>query len=310
MTTYIINGNKNMSNVSVIKKGQTIAFFAPAWWVSKQRIDKAKEYIENLGFEVYIPKQVFLKNGQIAGTVKQRCEALYELLENPEIKAILCVGGGYGCLQLIDKLDYKKIAKNIKPIIGYSDVTVLLNSIYKKTGMVTYHGAMANTFSDKPNKLTDASFIKTLTENIKEIDFFEYNNSRLIQKGKGEGVIVGGNMTVFDQLIGTPYMPKDKNIILFLEDTANEKVNELDKKLIHLKHAGILNNVRGVILAGMEDLTDNEVPFGFSIAEIIKNYLPVNIPVISNVPCGHGEVILTIPIGKNVILDGMKLKLL
>ncbi len=289
----------------------TLGIFSPSWWLEKEKLEQAKQHLEQLGFGVVIHEQNYITDkGQVAGNTEERCDALYELLENPEIDGVMFAAGGYGALQMLPALDYERIKKPAKPVIGYSDGTALLNAIYAKCGKISYHSTMPVTIAARPHNNTDESLIDVLLQGNTSVDFAGFSKSKLLQKGQAEGVLLGGNMTVFEQLLGTPYMPKTENIILLMEEASNEKINELDKKLLHLSNAGYLNNVRGLILAGMEDLSDNDKPFGFNVGEIVSRYLPSDIPVITNTPCGHGESIITLPIGAKCKIDGMKLSII
>ena len=270
---------------------------SPAWYKGEGRTYAMESYLNNLGFETETHPQCLLKEGQFAGTVKERVNAIHEAFLDETIDAIVCSAGGYGSLQLLDSLDYKLIKQNSKPFVGYSDMTALLNAIYTKTGLITYHGPMGCCMSDKENEKTTQSFIDIVVEAKNEIDLA----GDCIKEGEASGILLGGNMTIFDQLIGTEYMPKAENVILFLEDTDDEKINELDKKLLHLKYSGFLKNVRGVILGEMDKLDDNKVAFGKSAKELIGQYLP-NIPAVQNVKCGHGDSLLTFPVGAKATL--------
>ena len=282
----------------ILKQGDTIMIISPAWFRGEERTYPMESFLSDLGFEVETHPQCFEKWGQFAGTVEERVTAIHEAFMDETIQGIICAGGGYGCLQLLEYIDYDIVKQNPKVFMGYSDVTALLGAFYAKTGLIGYHGPMGCCMTDKENPETTLAMQNTLFNRKSEIDL----KGTCIVKGNAKGVLLGGNMTVFDQLIGTGYMPQADDVILFLEDTTDEKINELDKKLLHLKHSGFLKQVTGVILGEFDKLQDNKMPFGQNTKQLIEKYLP-NIPSVMNVKCGHEESLLTFPYGDHVTLN-------
>jgi muramoyltetrapeptide carboxypeptidase len=281
-----------------LKEGGTVAIVAPSWFPDAEKLYRGELSLNGMGFEVDVQAQCSSQWGQFAGAPEERVTAIHECFMDDNIDAIMAARGGYGALQLLDKLDYDLISKHHKPFVGFSDSTALLNAIYAKTGKVTYHGPMADsTFGHRTDEIDVRGFLDAVVHQKPELTL---DGGKSLHFGSAKGVLLGGNMSVFDQLIGTEYMPNADDIILLLEDVG-EKINELDKKLIHLKHCGFLANVRGVILGGMETLEDNDEPYGFSIAETIANYLP-DAPVVTAVHAGHGDHLITLPIGAEVKL--------
>lgn len=281
-----------------LHKGDTIMIISPAWFCGEERTYPMEAYLSGLGFEVETHPQCFERWGQFAGTVEERVAGIHEAFMDENIQGIVCAGGGYGCLQLLDNIDYSIIQNNPKVFMGYSDITALLGAFYKKAGLIGYHGPMGCFMTYKEDALTTDIMKSVLKCDMNEIPL----KGDCIFNGVAKGVLLGGNMTVFDQLIGTEYMPLAENIILFLEDTTDEKINELDKKLLHLKHSGFLKQVKGVILGEFDKLQDNKMPFGQNSKELVEKYLP-NIPSVMNVKCGHKDTLLTFPYGAPVTLN-------
>lgn len=290
----------------ILQKGDTVMIISPSWYKGEERTYPMESFLNALGLEVEVHPQALSKWGQFAGTVEERVAGIHEAFMDDSIQGIFCAGGGYGALQLLEHIDYNIIQQNQKVFAGYSDVTALLSAFYSKAGLVGYHGPMGCCMTYKQSADTTSHMVDMLFNNQNEINL----KGDTLHQGQATGLILGGNMTVFDQLIGTPYIPKTENIILFLEDTTDEKINELDKKLLHLKHSGYLQNVRGVILGEMDKLSDNRKPFGQNTQQLIEHYLP-NIPAVMNAKCGHEDSLLTFPYGVEVTLDcGAENKLL
>ena len=282
----------------ILKQGDTIMIISPAWFRGEERTYPMEAFLSDLGYEVETHPQCFEKWGQFAGTVEERVTAIHEAFMDETIQGIVCAGGGYGCLQLLEHIDYDIVKQNPKVFMGYSDVTALLGAFYAKTGLIGYHGPMGCFMTYKEDALTTDIMTSVLRGDTNEIPL----KGDGIFNGVAKGVLLGGNMTVFDQLIGTGYMPKAEDVILFLEDTTDEKINELEKKMLHLKHSGFLKQVKGVILGEFDKLQDNKMPFGQNTKQLIEKYLP-NIPSVMNVKCGHEDTLLTFPYGDHVTLN-------
>jgi muramoyltetrapeptide carboxypeptidase len=263
-----------------LQKGDTIMIISPSWYRGESRTYPMEVFLNNLGFEVETHPQCLEQWGQFSGTIEERITGIHEAFQDSSVDGIICGGGGYGALQLLEHIDYDIIKKNPKVFMGYSDVTALLGAFYSKAGLIGYHGPMGCCMSDKENPMTTEHMMQILLGEKKYINL----SGDMLNQGQAEGLLLGGNMTLFDQLLGTKYLPISENIIL-----------------LHLKHTGYLDHVRGVILGEMDKLTDNEIPFGRNTQELIEHYLP-NIPSVMNVKCGHEESLLTFPYGETVQL--------
>lgn len=279
---------------------QTIGLFSPSWWVPELTVRKTATFLKEQGVNVFIhPQALARSSGQTAGAPSKRVKALHELYENDDVDIILCMRGGYGALQLLDRINYKLIAKNPKPLVGFSDATALLNAIYEKTGTIGFHAPTGKHFVDHPE--TAGQDFQHLLSLIGDTDELFIPAKKIINEGASVGTLVGGNMTVFDQLIGTPYMPTDENIILCLEEVG-EKVNELDKKLLHLKHSGFLNRVTGAVFGTLSNMSDNAMPFDQTPLRIFRKHLK-KIPMVMGAPFGHISYNATLPIGAKVAFE-------
>lgn len=281
-----------------LKPGDKIGVIAPSSYHDIAKPSPAVKFLTDKGFEVILHPQTSLKNGQFAGTPQQRVDALHDYFGDPDIKAIFCTCGGNGAIHLLDKIDYKLIAENPKIFIGFSDVTVLLNAINAKTGLVTFHGPTM-TRIDKlhpkwPEQMLDVLMGRTDTITLK--------GTHVLQKGDMEGRLYGGNLSVLQTLIGTSYAPNLRDSILFIEDT-NDHLSRYDRMLGHMKQAGWLDSLSGIIVGEFIKSHDNkERPFGFTIEEILQTHAP-NLPILStDAPIGHGAKLCTLPIGANIAL--------
>jgi len=291
-----------------INKGDTIGLVAPAGsLVSKENFTEGVQILEKKGFKVKFNRKLLNTRGYLAGSDQERADEFNKLWADPEIKAVVAARGGYGCLRMIDLIDMKQIRKHPKILIGFSDLTVLLNAILKKTGMVTFHGPVVTTLAsiDKQSK---TSFFNILTGKTPEL--IKPAKVEVLKAGKAKGVLLGGNLATLVHMLGTPHESPWNNTILFIEDIG-ESPYRLDRFLTHLYQAKRLQKIKGLILGTFTD--DDRKENGAMqkavherIAELFKN---TDIPVWENFPTGHSRRNLTLPIGEMVEMDSATVKL-
>ena len=272
---------------------KTIGIIALAGDVDKNKIHKAKLYLENKGFRVELSKNIFEKVNYLAGSDDVKIEELHNFFKNPNIDLILNARGGYGSIRIINKIDYDLIKNNPKPFIGFSDITALLLMIYKQTGIITYHGPMACSDFANPNAFTEENFWNTLDG--KKIEVF---GNTTYKEGKAEGIIWGGNLSTVVSLCGQDFIP-DKDFIFFAEDL-NEPVYKIDKMFTQLFNIDKFKNYcKGIVLGDFLDVDNSDY------LNNLFNQLPV--PNIGGAKITHLEEKLTIPIGKFAYLKDNKL---
>jgi muramoyltetrapeptide carboxypeptidase len=288
-----------------LKPGGTIGVVSPGRWGKPEYVDKGKALLKKHGYEVVVHAQNYLKEGQLGGSDAARAEAIMDMFLDRTIDAVICTRGGTGSIRLLDKLDYKLIKKNPKPFIGFSDITYLLQAISKQAGFITYHGPVFWNFSIDydPRTVSDLFVVVGCEKNMR----LKYPEAEVARPGSAEGILTGGNITMLQHLIGTPYDWSAKDGILFIEDV-DEVIYKLAEKLRHLKLAGKFKGVKAVLIGEMVDIGDgetgfarkNERPFGKSLREVFLENIPGDIPVCFNFPCGHGKYNTTLPVGAQV----------
>ncbi|HPD82860.1 MAG TPA: LD-carboxypeptidase [Alphaproteobacteria bacterium] len=285
-----------------LKKGDTIGVLSTSCWVPEEDVLKAKAFMEGQGYNVKIHDQCYHRLNQSAGTAEEKAKALNDLFADSDIKAIFGSRGGNRACTMLDKIDFDLIRKNPKILIGYSDLTILLNAIYQKTGLVGFHGPL---FRELPNHQDYKQMIEMLSCQSDSLDLSE---STILSDGEAQGPLIGGNMSVFQGLIGTPYMPNMTGAILLLEDVGDH-LSRYDRMLCHLKNTGILSQISALIIGSFSEVQDSEKnPFGFTLEEIIREHTQgLNIPILMNAPFGHDGKLCTLPVGANAILKNGKL---
>ena len=265
-----------------LQKGDTVAILATARKNLDDNLKPAIDLLKSWGLNVVIGSSIGLDNNQLAGTDEQRAADFQQQLNNPNIKAIWCVKGGYGTVRMIDLLDFTAFKKNPKWIVGFSDVTVLHNHL-NTLGFKSIHGIMPVTVAKATPEAIETLRIALFGEKLKyEIDPFMRN-----RPGKATGELVGGNLSILYSLFGSPSAIDCTDKILFIEDL-DEYLYHIDRMMINLKRNGCLESIKGIVVGSMTKMKDNDIPWGKNAIEIIEDVTKTyNIPVLYNFPAGH-----------------------
>ena len=280
-----------------LKKGDTIAIVATARKNIEDNLKPAISWLHNWGLEVVIGKTIGLDHNQLAGTDEERAADFQAQLDNPNIKAIWCVRGGYGTVRMIDLLDWTKFKQSPKWVIGFSDVTVL-HSHLNNLGFASIHGIMP--VSSKATEEAKESLRKSLFGEHLEYTVPHDPMNRL---GKAKGELVGGNLSILYSLLGSPSAVNCDAKILFIEDL-DEYLYHIDRMMMNLKRNGCLESLKGIIVGGMTKMHDNEIPWGKDANQIIDDVTKkYNIPIIYNFPAGHSADNHALIIGKQVSIE-------
>ncbi len=280
-----------------LKQGDTIALVATARKNITDNLKPAKELLNSWGLNVVVGKTIGLDNNQLAGTDEERASDFQEMLDNPHIKAIWCVRGGYGTVKMLDYLDFTKFRQNPKWIIGFSDVTVLHSQLHT-LGVASIHAIMPinvlNATFDAKVSLMNAVFGKNLKY---EEDFNQKNKI-----GDASGVLIGGNLSILYSLMGSDTQINCKGKILFIEDL-DEYLYHVDRMMINLKRCGCLDDLKGLIVGSMTKMKDNDIPWGKNAYEIIEEMVSqYNFPVVYDFPAGHIQNNKALILGKTIQL--------
>ena len=293
------------NNPIPLKAGDRVAIAATARKVSPQEMEPAIKLLQHWGLEVVIPEGLYAEDHQMAGTDSHRAAVLQNLIDDNDIRAILCARGGYGTVRILDCLNLTVLEQHPKWIIGYSDVTALHSHIHNLLGMETLHATMPINIP-----LDAAAVPYPATDSLRQALFAgscQYNlqcSTTLLRPGKVEGVVVGGNLSVLYSIVGSPSDIDTAGKILFIEDL-DEYLYHIDRMMMCLKRSGKLCNLRGLIVGGMSDMHDNAIPFGKTAEEIIwdavKEY---DYPVCMGMPFGHiGMENLALTLGRQTKLN-------
>ncbi len=303
--------NKSPIKPERLKSGDTVMIVAPAGVeYNKFRLQLSIESLEALGLKVKVADNTLERHGYFPAEDEVRAAEINQAFADTEVKAVIAFKGGWGAARTLPYLDWGLIAKNPKIIMGYSDITSLLNAIYHKTGLITFHGPNAG-----------SAWGEFSTHNVKEILFDaaaqhmvnpkekgEYltqrrNRTQTIVKGTAEGRMVGGNLTVLTSLQGTPYFPETKGKILMLEDVG-ENIYRVDRMLTQLSLGGHLNDCAGIVFGGMTDVESDGGYGDFSLMDILEQHcVRSGKPTFIGAMFGHIDDKRTMPVGCTVRMD-------
>lgn len=279
-----------------LKKGDKIAIISTARKISLEELNTSIQTFKNWGLEVILGPNLFKEENQFAGSDADRLSDLQWVLDSKEIKAAVCARGGYGTTRVIDSLDFTEFKKNQKWICGFSDVTAIIGSI-NALGIAAMHSTMPIFFDGKTSADSIESLRKTL---FGEVSNYESKPNELNIKGKVKGKLIGGNLSILNNIVGTKSDFDWSGKVLFIEDL-DEYLYHIDRMMVHLDRCGKLEKLSGLIVGSMSSMHDNKIPFGKNAVEIIFEHCSkYNFPICFNFPIGHEMENLAVICGKEV----------
>ena len=284
-----------------LSAGDRVGITAPARWVSKKDMEFFIGAVEEEGWMAE-QGSIYSRHNQFSGSDEDRLRDLQSMLDDPEIKAVFCARGGYGTVRLLDGIDLNAFARYPKWIAGFSDITALHSCILMKIGTAVLHSAMPYTLRDAAGR-EDPGLDSLFRALQGEFPHYRLSPDALNRSGRGRGILLGGNLSVLYSLTGTSYQIPTRGAILFLEDV-DEYLYHIDRMMQNLKMAGMLEHLNGLIIGSMTGMHDNEVPYGKSAYEIIREVTePYEFPVCFGFPAGHQDSNLALVLGREVVLE-------
>ncbi len=289
-----------------LRKGDVIGICAPAS-PPLRRDDLARgiAYLEGLGYRVEPGRNLYKKDGYLAGSDRERASDLNRLFSDRSVRAIVALRGGYGSMRILPMIDYAVVRRNPKIFVGYSDLTAVQMALWAKCGLVSFAGPMA------------AAGMARGLEGEAEETLWRMLTSRhpfgplrtpatVIRRGTASGTLLGGNLSMISHLAGTPYLPPARNGVLFFEDIG-EQPYRIDRMFQHLRLAGTFGGVRGVILGHFADCVPEKGKPSLSLRRIFDDVFgDFDVPVVSGIRHGHLAASLTLPVGLRVTIEAEK----
>jgi muramoyltetrapeptide carboxypeptidase len=304
-----------------LRPGQAIGLIAPSSPLipasgpaapALDLIDAARSRLSEEGFPTVLGRHALDVRGYLAGHDTDRVADVHAMFGDPDVHAVLCIRGGYGAMRLLGTLDYDLIRRHPKVFIGYSDITALHMAFYQRAGLATFHGPTARGLAQP-----DGHDLRQLLRAVTRPDPLgplanppDGPEIETLVPGTAEGTLIGGNLALLTSLLGTPYFPRLSGAVLFIEDIVDH-LYRLDRKLVHLRLAGVLEQVAGIVVgesaARPQNPGSEAAPPGLSVREILHDLIvPLGKPAAYGLACGHGKYTLTLPIGIRARLDATR----
>ena len=289
-----------------LRKGDKVAFIAPARKVVLKELEAAIKVLEAWGLVVVFPKGLFLEEHQFAGTDNDRINHIQSCINDEDIRALFCVRGGYGTSRIIDALDFTLLQTKSKWFVGFSDFTVLLGRLFNE-GLESIHGPVA-LLLDEDQEVKDVLYVTLFdSDAVRIVRTCSHSYNQL---GKASGKLVGGNLSVLVNQIGTSSFPELHGNILFIEDL-DEYLYHIDRMIIQLDRIGAFQKISGLVVGYMSGMHDNAIKFGGDAYQIISNTVnKYNIPVAFGFPIGHEKKNIPVIVGKQMTLEVVEFEVL
>jgi muramoyltetrapeptide carboxypeptidase len=291
-----------------LQTGDTVAIIAPAGGlVDTDRFRHGCSVLSEMGFEIAVPDRYWPGSGYLADTDEARAQEMIRVWRDPRVKALIALRGGFGSLRLLDRLDFGLFARQPKMLLGFSDISILLNLVFQRSGLLCLHGPVVTSLPasdpDSRERLYQCligNWHRCLDERVE-----------IIRTGEPvSGPLLGGNLSSLVSLLGTPWSLDFSGAVLFLEDV-NEPAYRLDRAFTQLARSGQLQRAAGIILGDFSiDREDNSgrqrARHEFVWSRVCELTAGAGIPIWGNFPVGHGPSNLTLPIGAPVTMDSRR----
>lgn len=288
-----------------LQPGDLIALVGPSGPAPRERLEVGIAYLEGRGYRVRPGRHLFARHHYLAGTDQQRAEDLGEAFADPQVRAVFCARGGYGTGRLLDRIDYAAVAADPKIVLGFSDTTGLHLALQARCGLVCFTGGLVSMdLAGERDPFTEEWLWRTLTSKTPLGALPLGEEFRVLRPGWAAGPLRGGCLSLLCSLMGTEYVPELKGAILLLEDV-DEYPYRLDRMLNHLRLAGVLEHIGGLVLGQFKDcFKPEEMGHSPDLAEMVMELTEgLDLPVVTGVPYGHFKRRLVLPLGVQAVLD-------
>jgi len=281
---------------AALRPGDTVGIIAPAGPIEPDALEAGCAWLRDRECQPFYLPSILERDLYFAGSTARRLDEFHQMFARPEVKAIICARGGYGCNYLLPNLDLDVVRSNPKIFCGCSDVTTLLTYLCDAAGMVTFHGPMLN-IDVRPDGVDEKSCVAAMTSGEAFQMEFSGDEVQTLVPGSAEGMLYGGCLSLLCASLGTPYEVQTRDTIFFLEDLA-EPAFRIDRMLMHLKLAGKFAGVRGVIFGEMLNCGPRDAQ-GYTLQQVVERVLgDLGIPIAYGLKSGHvSRGNITLPLG-------------
>jgi muramoyltetrapeptide carboxypeptidase len=282
---------------AALQAGDTVGIIAPSSGFLRDEFEAGCSHLLRMGYKAFYLPSIFERELYFGGSVQRRVDEFHAMFARPEVKAILCARGGYGCNYLLPHLDLDIVRANPKIFVGCSDVTTLLTYLSDAAGLVTFHGPMVAGDFARPNGVDEPSWQAAVSSDQTVAREFGEGELKVLRPGTAEGLLYGGCLSLLCASLGTPYEIRSEGTMLFIEDRA-ERPYRVDRMLMQLKLAGKFDGVHGIIFGEMIDC-EEAGSRDYTLQDIVMRVLSdVKVPIVFGLKSGHvSSNALTLPFG-------------
>lgn len=286
-----------------LQAGDVVRLVSPAGPANATLVERGAQLLTEWGLRVEYGAHALDRNGFLAGTDDDRIADLNAALGDPRVRGVVCTRGGYGAQRIVDRINAAAVLRDPKPVVGFSDITALQSALWRVARLATIHGPMAQwndarTGPDSAEALRAAIMTTapiTVTRNPAEV------GADVEVPGRASGVLLGGNLTLLDETLGTRDFPKLTGAILFFEEVG-EAPYRIDRMLTHLRRAGVLNGLAGIALGQFVDCDGSAGTQ--TVSDVLRERVAsLGVPLLAGLPLGHGNGQLTVPFGVPATVD-------
>ncbi|MFC4072632.1 S66 peptidase family protein [Actinoplanes subglobosus] len=278
-----------------LERGDLVALVAPAGPVTEPQADAAAAILTTWGLRTHRGRHALGRRSFLSGTDDERRSDMNEALRNPEVRAVLCLRGGYGTQRIADDLDYAAVRADPKLVIGFSDITALHLALWQEARLATLHGPTGSTLLNDPRTTAAARQALMTTEPATIHAESAVTAPAVTVPGQARGTLLGGNLTLLAASAGTPHQPGTTGAILLLEEV-NEAAYRVDRMIVQLKRSGWFDGLSGVAVGSFTACP--------GAGEVLAEHLnDLGVPVLSGLPIGHGRAQIAVPLGTPALLD-------
>jgi muramoyltetrapeptide carboxypeptidase len=287
-----------------LREGDLVALVAPSGWVPPARAQAAVGVLTGWGLRTRMGKHALGRHTYLSGTDEERLADFNDALRDPDVRAVLCLRGGYGAQRIADQIDLDAARADPKLVAGFSDVTALHLALWAGAALPTLHSPTATQFDRGAASLTATSARHALMsgEPVTVTAQDDEGTHDLRVPGRAEGLLLGGNLTLLATSVGTRFRPDLSGAILLLEDV-HEEPYEIDRYLVQLTRSGWLDGVAGVAVGQFTDCGTRDA-YQPTVVEVLSDRLtPLGVPVLGGLPIGHGDQQVAVGLGVPAVLD-------
>jgi muramoyltetrapeptide carboxypeptidase len=291
----LVAGPPGLIRPPAISKGDAIGVVAPSYAPRAGWLQRGVKALNHAGYEVILDSEILQARRFQRREDERRAENFMAMWIDPRVKAVIGGTGGYGAIRMLPYLEPELFRQNPKPFVGYSDITALHLWLMRRSGLRVFHGPTVDDLVPSTRDPTMASLLAALTIPLPNTRLGR-DVARTVRGGRASGRLTGGNLSLVQQTIGTPYEIDTRDAILFLEE-ANDPMSVADERLVHLRAAGLLRHVRGVVFGQLSLDRSEEDEFEDFLLDLVDD---LGIPIIMDFPAGHEVPNLTLPLGTEV----------